>query len=107
MTPVALLYEMTDAPESDVEETLLLKIVQSAPVIHPNVELFAVAQVNTPAELVRPFPVSEVKREEFNQKSPDTARFVEVALVVVARVRSTEPLLSRVVPASKVSVPDV
>ena len=43
-----------------VEETLLSKSVQCAAVRQPKVALFAVAQVRTPAELVRPEPVRSV-----------------------------------------------
>jgi hypothetical protein len=46
MTPVPLVYEMTEAPESEEEEILLLKLVQSAEVRQPKVPLFAVLQMS-------------------------------------------------------------
>lgn len=40
-TPVDELYEITDAPESEVDETLLLKVFQSVSERKPSVEAFA------------------------------------------------------------------
>ena len=45
---------MTDAPESDDEEILLLKIDQSAAIKHPLVEALAASQVTELTDRVRP-----------------------------------------------------
>jgi hypothetical protein len=78
ITPVLLLYEMIDAPESDDDEILLLNVVQSVDERHPNVDPFDVAHVRAPAVLMRPFPVRSVKY------SPLIPRFVVKRFVVVA-----------------------
>jgi len=54
ITPVPAVYEMTDAPERDELEILLLKLVQLAEVRQPNVEALAVSQVMLLTALVSP-----------------------------------------------------
>ena len=56
MTPEEGVYEMTLAPESDVEETLLLKVVQSPAVKSPRTlaEADGSWKVKAPATLVIP-----------------------------------------------------
>ena len=54
MTPVPLVYEMTDAPESEVLDTLLLKSDQSDDETHPFVEPFAVSHVIAFTDRVTP-----------------------------------------------------
>ena len=56
MTPVAELYEMTEAPLREVEETLLLKTVQSAEARHPKTEAVAVSQSMSFTVRVSPSP---------------------------------------------------
>ena len=83
ITPVLLLYEITEAPESDDDEILLLNVVQSVDERHPNVDPFAVAQVRAPAVLMRPFPVRSVKYSPLIPRF-DVKRFVVVAFDPVA-----------------------
>jgi hypothetical protein len=52
---------MTDAPERDEEEILLLKLVQSEVARQPKTEAEAVLQVRLPAVLFSPEPSREVK----------------------------------------------
>ena len=54
MTPVPELYEMTDAPESEEEEILLLKFVKSEAARHPLVAVDALSQVIAFTERVSP-----------------------------------------------------
>jgi len=46
MTPVPLVYEMTDAPESEVDDTLLLKSDQSDDESFPFAEADATGRLN-------------------------------------------------------------
>ena len=54
MTPVDELYAITDAPESEDDEILLLKFVKSVARRHPKVDVFAVLQVMVLVVRVRP-----------------------------------------------------
>ena len=56
MTPLTELYEMTEAPLREVEETLLLKTVQSAEARQPKVVALAVSQSMSFRVLVSPSP---------------------------------------------------
>jgi hypothetical protein len=79
MTPVDELYEMTEAPESDEEEILLLKIFQSAEVTHPLVDAFATSQVIEFTERVRP----DEKVRAFSKSTPAVAGTTEPILFVL------------------------
>src|SRR3989344_5408812 len=76
----------------EVEETLLLKSVQSAAARQPAVRGEAVAQVRTPAELERPEPVRSEKYSAFKPRVPPT--FKEP--VVEAEVNKAKPSTVRV-----------
>ena len=52
---------MTDAPDRDDEEILLLKFVQSAVARQPKTAEVAVLHVSTPALLLSPEPSRDVK----------------------------------------------
>ena len=54
MTPVPELYEITEAPESEELETLLLKFWKSVARRHPLVEAEALSQVMLFTERVSP-----------------------------------------------------
>ena len=54
ITPVPELYEMTEAPDRDVLDILLLNTLQSAAERHPLVDEFAVSQVTEFTALVSP-----------------------------------------------------
>ena len=82
MTPVDELYEMTEAPESDEEEILLLKIFQSAEVTHPLVDAFATSQVIEFTERVRP----DEKVRAFSKSTPAVAGTTEPILFVLRRL---------------------
>ncbi len=82
ITPVDELYEMTEAPESDDEEILLLKIFQSAEVTHPLVDAFATSQVIEFTERVRP----DEKVRAFSKSTPAVAGTTEPILFVLRRL---------------------
>ncbi len=82
MTPVDELYEMTEAPESDVEEILLLKTPQSAAVRHPLVEMFATSQVIEFTERVSP----DEKVRAFSKSTPAVAASTEPFAFVLRRL---------------------
>jgi hypothetical protein len=99
MTPVPELYEMTDAPERDEEEILLLKVDQSAVAKQPKTAAVAVLHVSAPATFARPEPVRDVKYEAL---IPNLVAYilVEVLFVVVLLIpvkfwRVDEPVASR------------
>lgn len=54
MTPVPELYEITEAPEREVEDILLLNLVQSVVERQPKTEAEAVSQVTVLTERVSP-----------------------------------------------------
>jgi hypothetical protein len=98
---------MTDAPESEEEEILLVKLVQSAVERQPKVEALAVLHTSAPAAVVSPVPM-ELKDVPFKEM-----RFVErPAIVPVAETKSAEedatpvvvafPLIWSAVPVSVV-----
>jgi hypothetical protein len=72
MTPVELLYEMPAPPERDVEDTLLLKTVQSAEERQPRVEPFAVVHVTFPFAYERA-PEKVVVAPEYTRPVASTA----------------------------------
>jgi hypothetical protein len=57
ITPVPAVYEITDAPESEEEETLVLKLVQSEVERQPKVAEEAVLQVRVPFVVLSPAPM--------------------------------------------------
>jgi hypothetical protein len=80
---------MTDAPESEDEETLLLNVFQSVLERQPKVEPLAVLQTSAPAEVVSPVPIllnavplRLMTRGEspFTVAVAETKRFVEDAV---------------------------
>ncbi len=82
MTPVPELYEMTEAPESEELEILLLKTPQSAAVRHPLVEPFATSQVIEFTERVRP----DEKVRAFSKSTPAVAASTEPFALVLRRL---------------------
>jgi hypothetical protein len=58
ITPVPELYEITDAPESEEEETLFWKLVQSVVDRQPKVAADAVLQVSVPLVVLSPAPIA-------------------------------------------------
>jgi hypothetical protein len=102
MTPVPLVYEMTEAPEREEEEILLLKLVQSEDVRQPKVPLLAVLQMSWPPESERPAPkpLKDVPLSErtlvlipFDVVVPETKRMeVEAVPEKVAPLPETFPL---------------
>ena len=89
--PVLSVIKLLSSSDVSIDELeiLLSKCVQSAAARHPNTAPVAVLQVRTPAEFESPEPVRSEKRSALSQKSPETARLVEVALVVVPRAIDT------------------
>ena len=71
ITPVLLLYAITDAPERDDDDILLLNVVQSADARHPKTADVAVLHVSNPPAFDSPEPVKSVKYSEFNPKIPE------------------------------------
>jgi hypothetical protein len=61
MTPVDESYEMTEAPLSEVELILLLKMVNLPEVRQPNVDALAVIQVSASLVTLSPAPVISEK----------------------------------------------
>lgn len=95
ITPVPLVYAMTLAPESEEEEILLLKLVQSAVERQPKVAEEAVLQVRAPAVEESPVPMDERRvplREMSRAERPftvlvaETKRFVVDAVPVVVEL---------------------
>ena len=71
---------MTDAPESEEEETLLLKLVQSLVERQPKVAEEAVLQVREPLVVLRPVPMA------LNDVPFKVMRVVETLLVNCLKV---------------------
>ena len=84
---------MTEVPESDVEEILLLKVDQSEAARHPKVDELEVAHDRALATFTRPEPSNEVKREPFRVRAVATFRFEVVALVPVALTKVREAMV--------------
>ena len=94
MTPVAAVYEMTEAPEREVELTLLLKDDQSPEVRHPAKEAeadwqpsaFAAKVSGAEMVVVITEPLAFVERSALGRAA--IAKEVVVAAVPVARAKS-------------------
>ena len=91
---------MSDAPDSEDEETLLLNVFQSVLERQPKVEPLAVLQTSAPAEVVSPVPIllnavplRLMTRGEspFTVAVAETKRFVEDAVPVVVLLEKTPP----------------
>ena len=82
MTPVDELYEMTEAPESEELEILLLKTPQSAAVRHPLVEMFATSQVIEFTARVSP----DEKVRAFSKSTPAVAASTDPFAFVLRRL---------------------
>jgi hypothetical protein len=98
MTPVAGVYEMTDAPEREVEETLLLKSVQSAEESLPVFAAEATGRLKVIvfplAVTVKSVPVVEVARVTAGPVWREPAGPIEVTAAVRPWVRQV-PLTAK------------
>jgi hypothetical protein len=92
ITPVPELYAMTEAPESDEEEILLLKLVQSAVERQPKVAEDALLQVRVPLVVLSPAPIA-LKEDPLSVMRLVLRPFV----VEVPETKSTEVVATPVV----------
>src|SRR5581483_156413 len=100
MTPLEEVYEMTDAPESEVDETLLLKVPQSTCERYPSLAAPACVIEKAPVEELYASGAEAEKEVRVATHEPLTARQPAVtlmplfAVVVAPEVMRSDPPVS-------------